>query len=73
CLLLRFSKVSRRKGGTHSRSYRSNGYELDPIQKNGRPKGRHRRQASSHIWNEVNLLDLYRLSGRHRKQASAQA
>ncbi|WP_363809375.1 hypothetical protein, partial [Pseudomonas brassicacearum] len=29
CLLLRFSKVSRRKGGTLSRHYRSNGYVLD--------------------------------------------
>ncbi|CAD0266323.1 hypothetical protein DENIT_80240 [Pseudomonas veronii] len=36
-------------------------------QKNGRPRGRHRGQAPSHIWNEVNLLDMYRLSGRHRK------
>ena len=26
CLLLRCSKVSRRKGGTHGRRYRSNGY-----------------------------------------------
>ena len=30
CLLLRSSKVSRRKGGTISRRYRSNGYVLTP-------------------------------------------
>ncbi|CAH0321308.1 hypothetical protein SRABI06_05487 [Pseudomonas brassicacearum] len=29
CLLLRFSKVSRRKGGTLSRRYHSNGYVLN--------------------------------------------
>ncbi|PBJ01147.1 hypothetical protein BSF43_51750 [Pseudomonas ogarae] len=29
CLLLRFSKVSRRQGGTLSSRYRSNGYVLD--------------------------------------------
>jgi hypothetical protein len=47
CLLLRFSKVSRRKGGTHSRRYRSNGYVLIPTPANGRPRGRHRGQVES--------------------------
>ncbi len=35
CLLLRFSKVSRRKGGTLSRRYRSNGYVLIALQQSG--------------------------------------
>jgi len=48
CLLWGFSKVSRRQGGTLSRRYRSNGYVPGPIQKNGRPRGRHRGQAPSH-------------------------
>ncbi|AZF10534.1 Threonine synthase [Pseudomonas sp. R2-37-08W] len=45
CLLLRFSKVRRRKGGTHSSRYRSNGYVLALIQHPGRLSGRHREQA----------------------------
>ncbi|AZF11177.1 Threonine synthase [Pseudomonas sp. R2-37-08W] len=49
CLLLRFSKVSRRKGGILSRRYRSNGYVLALIQHPGRLSGRHRGQAPSHI------------------------
>ncbi|WP_232910299.1 hypothetical protein, partial [Pseudomonas paralactis] len=48
--LLRFSKVSRRKGGTHSSRYPNNGYVLDPIQHPGRLSGRHREQAPSHIF-----------------------
>jgi hypothetical protein len=44
-----FPKVSRRKGGTIGSRYRSNGYVPCLIQKNGRPKGRHREQAPSHI------------------------
>ncbi len=39
-LLWGFSKVTRRKGGTLSRRYRSNGYVLVPFQHPGRPKGR---------------------------------
>ncbi|TWR59231.1 hypothetical protein FIV41_14085 [Pseudomonas marginalis] len=36
-----FPKVTRRKGGTLSRRYRSNGYVLIPTPANGRPRGRH--------------------------------
>ena len=36
CLLLRFSKVSRRQGGTLSGRYLNNGYVLDLIQNPGR-------------------------------------
>ncbi|SBW82139.1 hypothetical protein PVE_R1G4257 [Pseudomonas veronii 1YdBTEX2] len=63
-----FSKVTRRKGGTHSSRDRSNGYVLNSTQKNGRPRGRHRGQAPSHIWSEVSPissevspLDIYPL------------
>ena len=46
-LLSRFSKVTRRQGGTLSRRYRENGYVLS--QKHpGRLTGRHREQARSH-------------------------
>ena len=48
-----FPKVTRCKSGTHSSRYRSNGYVLNSTQKNGRPRGRHRGQAPSHIWSEV--------------------
>ena len=50
CLLLRFSKVSRRKGGTQSSRYPNNGYVPGLPQHPGRLPGRLRRQASSHIW-----------------------
>ncbi|CRM75994.1 hypothetical protein [Pseudomonas sp. 31 R 17] len=53
CLLLRFSKVSRCKSGTISSRYRRNGYVLGPIQHPGRPRGRHRGQAPSHIWARI--------------------
>ena len=49
CLLLRFSKVSRRQGGTLSGRYLNNGYVRGRIQHPGRLSGRLRRQASSHI------------------------
>ena len=49
-LLWGFSKVTRRKGGTHSSRYPSNGYVPGLIQHSGRLSGRLRRQASSHIW-----------------------
>ena len=76
CLLLRFSKVSRRQGGTLSGRYRSNGYVHNPTVLTARPPsrasplpqvdrgvsvsrcrlaGRHRRQASSHIWSAERL------------------
>ncbi|CAN2971012.1 hypothetical protein METHPM2_1810010 [Pseudomonas sp. PM2] len=45
CLLSRFSKVSRRQGGTLSGRYRRNGYVLIPTQLNGRLEGRLREQA----------------------------
>ncbi len=48
CLLLRFSKVSRRQGGTLSGRYLNNGYVRGQIQHPGRLSGRLRRQASSH-------------------------
>jgi len=41
-------KVTRRKGGTHSRRERSNGYVLGLTQLPGRLSGRHRGQAPSH-------------------------
>ncbi len=63
CLLLRFSKVSRCKSGTIGGRCRRNGYVLIPTQLNGRPEGRHRRQASSHIWTEERQVDRGRLSG----------
>ena len=50
CLLSRFSKVSRRQGGTLSGRYLNNGYVLGQIQYPGRLAGRLRRQASSHIF-----------------------
>ncbi|AZF16464.1 Threonine synthase [Pseudomonas sp. R3-18-08] len=65
CLLLRFSKVRRRKGGTHSSRYRSNGYVLALIQHPGRLSGRHREQAPSHIWIARHQSDSYRPPGRH--------
>ncbi|AZF57969.1 Threonine synthase [Pseudomonas sp. R11-23-07] len=65
CLLLRFSKVRRRKGGTLSRRYRSNGYVLAQIQHPGRLSGRHRGQAPSHIWIARHQSDSYRPPGRH--------
>ncbi|AZF12567.1 Threonine synthase [Pseudomonas sp. R2-37-08W] len=69
CLLLRFSKVRRRKGGTLSRRYRSNGYVLALIQHPGRLSGRHRGQAPSHIWIARHQLERLRLLGRHRFRA----
>ncbi|AZF37324.1 Threonine synthase [Pseudomonas sp. R4-39-08] len=70
CLLLRFSKVRRRKGGTLSRRYRSNGYVLALIQHPGRLSGRHRGQVESshrpsHIWIARHQSDSYRPPGRH--------
>ena len=65
CLLLRCSKVSRRKGGTHSSRYRRNGYVRGLIQNPGRLPGRLRRQASSHIWIASHHLDSRWQSGRH--------
>ena len=65
CLLWGFSKVSRRKGGTNSRLYRSNGYVLDPIQHPGRLSGRHRGQAPSHISVPGHPLESRRLPSRH--------
>ena len=65
CLLLRFSKVSRRQGGTLSGRYLNNGYVRGQIQHPGRLSGRLRRQASSHIWIAVRQLEQHRLSGRH--------
>ncbi|VVO33432.1 hypothetical protein PS720_05183 [Pseudomonas fluorescens] len=47
CLLLRSSKVSRRKGGTHSSRYLNNGYVPGLIQHPGRLPGRRREQAPS--------------------------
>ncbi|AZF53233.1 Threonine synthase [Pseudomonas sp. R4-34-07] len=69
CLLLRFSKVRRRKGGTLSRRYRSNGYVLALIQHPGRLSGRHRGQAPSHIWNAGHQLERLRVPSRHRFRA----
>ncbi|ATN13579.1 hypothetical protein CRN80_29915 [Pseudomonas sp. FDAARGOS_380] len=40
CLLLRFSKVSRRQGGTLSGRYRSNGYVHNPTVSPARPPSR---------------------------------
>ena len=40
CLLLRFSKVSRRQGGTLSGRYRSNGYVHNPTVLTARPPSR---------------------------------
>ncbi len=68
CLLLRFSKVSRRQGGTLSGRYRRNGYVLNPIQHPGRPRGRHRGQAPSHIWTEVYQMGCVETYG-YRGQA----
>ena len=65
-LLLRFSKVTRCKSGTHSGRYPNNGYVLGPIQHPGRLSGRHREQAPSHIWIAGHPLVSGRLSGRHR-------
>src|SRR5450830_1615901 len=48
CLLLRFSKVSRRKGGTHSGRYLNNGYVLIPTRAKGRPTGRHGSKLPRH-------------------------
>ena len=63
CLLLRFSKVSRRQGGTLSSRYRSNGYA--PSQQNpDRLSGRHREQARSHSLIEVQPGETGRLLGR---------
>ncbi|AZF42951.1 Threonine synthase [Pseudomonas sp. R1-43-08] len=69
CLLLRFSKVSRRKGGTHSSRYRSNGYVLALIQHPGRLSGRHRGQAPSHILVAGHKLERLRVPSRHRFRA----
>jgi len=64
CLLLRFSKVSRRQGGTLSGRYLHNGYARGQIQHPGRLSGRLRRQASSHIWTAEHQMDMRRLSDR---------
>ncbi|CRM48848.1 hypothetical protein [Pseudomonas sp. 28 E 9] len=76
CLLLRFSKVSRCKSGTHSSRYRRNGYVLGPIQHPGRPRGRHRGQVESshrpsHIWTSECQVDTRWLFGRHRGQVES--
>ena len=63
CLLLRFSKVSRCQSGTLSGRYLNNGYIPGQTQHPGRLSGRHRRQASSHIWTEEHQVDRGRLSG----------
>ena len=63
CLLLRFSKVSRRQGGTLSGRYAKNGYVLSQ-QKPGRLRGRHREQARSHSLIEVQPGETGRLLGR---------
>ncbi|AZF20688.1 Threonine synthase [Pseudomonas sp. R3-52-08] len=68
CLLLRFSKVRRRKGGTLSRRYRSNGYVLALIQHLGRLSGRYRGQAPSHIWIARHQSDSYRPPSRHGRK-----
>ncbi|WP_235369415.1 hypothetical protein, partial [Pseudomonas fluorescens] len=68
CLLLRFSKVSRRQGGTLSGRYRSNGYVPNPTVLTA---GRIREQARSHSLIAVRQVDKHRLSGRHRRQASS--
>ncbi len=68
-LLSRFSKVTRRKGGTNSSLYLNNGYIPGQTQHPGRLSGRLRRQASSHIWSAGQHLDCGRLSGRFREQA----
>ena len=47
-LLWGFSKVTRRKGGTHSRRDRSNGYVLTQTPKSGRPEGRHGNKLPHH-------------------------
>ncbi|MDQ0740750.1 hypothetical protein QF045_003610 [Pseudomonas sp. W4I3] len=60
-----FPKVTRRKGGTLSRRYRSNGYVRALIQHPGRLSGRHREQAPSHIWIARHQSDSYRPPGRH--------
>ncbi len=69
CLLLRFSKVSRRQGGTLGGRYLHNGYARGQIQHPSWPSGRLRsdaatRQASSHIWISERQMDMRRLSDR---------
>ena len=67
CLLLRFSKVSRRQGGTLSGRYRRNGYVLGITASTARPPSR----ASPHNLIAGRQLDRYELAGRHRRQASS--
>ena len=67
CLLLRFSKVSRRQGGTLSGRYRSNGYVPNPTVLTAKPPSR----ASPHSWIVGCQVDRRRLAGRHRRQASS--
>jgi hypothetical protein len=43
-----FPKVTRRKGGTLSSRYRSNGYVLTQTPKSGRPEGRHGSKRPRH-------------------------
>ncbi|VVM56660.1 hypothetical protein PS907_00480 [Pseudomonas fluorescens] len=69
CLLLRCSKVSRCKSGTHSSHYRRNGYVPRLIQHSGRLSGRLRGQARSHSWITGCQEDSGWLSGRLREQA----
>ncbi|TWR63482.1 hypothetical protein FIV39_22330 [Pseudomonas grimontii] len=52
-------KVTRCKSGTLSSRYRSNGYVLGLIQKNGRPRGRHRGQAPSHIGSPASVVHCW--------------
>ena len=59
CLLLRFSKVSRRKGGTNSGRHLNNGYVLEPTQHPGRLSGRHGSKPLPH-WTKVYQLDCAR-------------
>ena len=56
-LLGRLPKVTRRKGGTLSSRYRSNGYVPGNP---SRPRHSHREQARSHNWIGVQLIEMGR-------------
>ena len=60
-LFWRLKKVTRRKGGTASGRYRSNGYVPDQ-QEQGQLSGRHREQARSHSLIEVQPGETGRLA-----------
>ncbi len=68
CLLLRFSKVSRRQGGTLRGRYRSNGYVHNPTVSPVRPPSR---ASQLPHWIAGCQVDRRRLGGRHRRQASS--